>query len=333
MTSDRARATAPELPAPELPTVSVVVPTYRRRDGLEAVLAPLLADPAATQVVVVVDGSDDGSYELLQDLARRHRSLVPVLTDNQGPAAARQHGIDLATGDVVLMVDDDVVAAPGLVTGHARHHADEDDLVVLGYMPTRLPAAGTRGAFATVLYAAEYEAGCTVLEQDPEQVLMRLWGGNLSVRREQLARVPFASPEFVGTYHEDSDFGIRCLKAGLRGRFDRSLLSSHEHHRSMPAFRRDARRQGAGRYELHRLHPDVLPAYDLSSSAPGGPGRPAAAAVAVLEHPRVLPVLLAVLATLTTAASRLGLRAVEMPGARLVRRLELRRGVRQAAAD
>ena len=42
---------------PPVPTVSVVMPTYNRRAQLRTVLAPLLADPAATEIVVVVDGS------------------------------------------------------------------------------------------------------------------------------------------------------------------------------------------------------------------------------------------------------------------------------------
>ena len=141
-----------------LPTVSVVVPTYRRRDNLTEVVLPLLEDPALLELLVVVDGCDDGSLELLEQIAASHPRLRPVWTENSGGAAARQTGIDAAVGDVVLLLDDDVVAAPGLVSGHARRHQEHDDLVVLGYMPTRPPEPGARGRFATHLYAQEYES-------------------------------------------------------------------------------------------------------------------------------------------------------------------------------
>lgn len=305
-----------------LPTVSVVVPTYRRRDGLAVVLQPLLDDPATTEVVVVVDGSHDGSIELLRDLARTRPALVPVLTENQGPAAARQHGIDLSRGEVVLLVDDDVVAAPGLVTGHARHHAGAAGLVVLGYMPTRVPSPPGRDGWSTELYAREYEAACRAYERDPADVLLRLWGGNLSVRRSDLARVPFLSPDFRGTYHEDSDFGVRCHRAGLRGVFDRSLASTHEHRRDMAQFRRDARRQGAGHHELLGLHGDLLGA---GAAGPVASSRASRVAAAV-QHPTVLPVAAALASGATTALSRLGLHRPAVTTARVVRRLELARG-------
>lgn len=327
--SDSTNHEAPSRPDRALPSVSVVIPTFRRRAGLAAVLHPLLADPATLEVVVVVDGSDDGSIELLEGLAKHHPELRPVLTRNQGGAAARQHGIDLADGDVVLLVDDDVVAGPDLVTGHARLHAEADDLVVLGYMPTRLPDGRQSGRFATRLYADEYEGACRLYENDPEQVLLRLWGGNVSLRRDQLARVPYDSGPFSRTNHSDRDFGIRCLKAGLRGRFDRSLLASHEHDRPLDAFLRDAQKQGAGKYGVHLQHADVLEPFSLPDTIADLP-RPLRDLLALDRWQPVAMVLYAVLGGCARGAGALGVTQVEVPAAKLSRRLAIRRGVRQA---
>lgn len=313
-----------------LPTVSVVLPTYRRRDNLRTVLRPLLDDPALTEAVVVVDGGDDGSFELLEDLARAEPRLRPVLTPNRGGAAARQTGIELAVGDVVLLLDDDVVAAPGLVTGHARHHRDAHDLVVVGYMPTRPPEPGSRGRFATRFYAEEYLSVCAAYEQDDRAVLLRLWGGNVSVRRSNLERVPYESGLFARTNHSDRDFGLRCLKAGMRGVFDRSLAATHEHVRPLPAFLRDARRQGAGRALLHAAHGDVLGPLHLEETLDGLPG-----AVRVLVRlDRYRPVRAAVTGALTglaRAASRAGAEPVEVAAAKVLRRLATRQGIREAS--
>ncbi|MDQ4142512.1 MAG: glycosyltransferase, partial [Actinomycetota bacterium] len=103
-----------------LPTVSVVVPTYNRRENLPRVLEPLLADPATTELVVVVDGSRDGSFELVEERAATEPRLKPVFIENQGVARAHQTGVERASGEVVLLLADDVIAAPGLVMGHAR---------------------------------------------------------------------------------------------------------------------------------------------------------------------------------------------------------------------
>lgn len=316
---------------PGLPTVSVVVPTYRRRDNLAAVLRPLLDDPALTEVVVVVDGSDDGSMQLLEDLARTDPRVRPLWTPNRGGAAARQTGIDAATGDVVLLLDDDVVAEPGLVTGHARHHRDADDLVVVGYMPTRMPEPGARGRFATRLYAEEYLSVCAAYEADARNVLLRLWGGNVSARRSTLARVPYEAGAFARTNHSDRDFGLRCLAAGLRGVFDRSLAATHEHVRPLPAFLRDARRQGAGRALLHSAHADVLGPLDPDDTLAGLPG-PVRALVRLDRHRGLRAVVGGALTLVARVASRLGAERVEVAAAKVLRRLATRQGMRDALA-
>ena len=94
---------------PDLPTASVVVPTHGRSELLPVVLAPLLRDPATAEVVAVADG-DDAAFALLETLARRHPRLVAHRTDGAGENGARQAGIDRARSEVVVLLDDDVVA-------------------------------------------------------------------------------------------------------------------------------------------------------------------------------------------------------------------------------
>src|SRR4051794_17654841 len=105
-------------------SVSVVAPTYRRRDALPRFVEPLLAQDDLHELVVAVDGSADGSVEWLEERGQRDRRLVVVDLPNRGAGPTRQAGIEAATGDVVLLLDDDVIAAPGLAAGHARHHRE-----------------------------------------------------------------------------------------------------------------------------------------------------------------------------------------------------------------
>src|SRR5689334_7590279 len=77
------------------PLVSIVVPTYNRRAGLERLLLALAAQtlPAERfEVVVVDDGSDDGTAQLLATRATPYR-LRAVNQANAGPAAARNVGV------------------------------------------------------------------------------------------------------------------------------------------------------------------------------------------------------------------------------------------------
>jgi glycosyltransferase involved in cell wall biosynthesis len=308
------------------PTVSVVIATRNRCARLRETLEPLLADPAADEVLVVADGCCDGSTEMLRSLEARHERLRLVPTAHRGRAAARQLGIETATGEVVVMLDDDVIAGPGLVAGHARAHAAEDELVMVGYMPVRLPGRRRPGDASTFLYAANYEGSCQACDRDPSLVLRSMWGGNVSLCRRDALRVGM---DTSFTHHEDRDFGLRCLKAGLRGRFDRSLRADHVHRRTLASLRRCARGQGAGRVEIHRVHGDVLAPMDERGFARDLP-RPLSALVLACRRPRAGAICAGALAATATLAGRLRLWRAETNAVKLLRRVELQRGAAQA---
>jgi glycosyltransferase involved in cell wall biosynthesis len=313
------------------PTVSVVIPTYNRAAGLEQVVRPVLADPAAHELVVVVDGSRDGSIELLEEIARDEPRLRPMLIENKGEMAAREAGARAATGDVVLFLDDDVVATAGLVAGHARHHAEPGRRVVVGYMPVEPPARRTPGDFAQRLYAREYENRCAIYERDPANVLHNFWAGNISMRRDDVLRVGMDNPDFGERYHPDRDFGIRLMEAGLTGVFDRSLRARHLYDRPLAAFARDSRSQVAARALMHGLHPDVVPAVDLAEFQAGLPGA-AKRVVRAAARPRVHSIATGLLRRSVAAAGAVHAWPLQDAAAKLLRRIEQQRGAIELAA-
>ncbi len=166
------------------PLVSVVIATYNRRSRLERALEPLLADPDLFEVVVVVDGSRDGSIELLREISERDERLRPILTENRGESEARCTGVEAARGEVILILDDDEVADRGLAGRHAFHHAGPERKVVVGYTPISLPEKRSAEAFATFVYDRHYEAACREYEREPETILLRLQGGHISLGRD-----------------------------------------------------------------------------------------------------------------------------------------------------
>jgi hypothetical protein len=308
-----------------LPTVSAIVPTYNRRDKLPMVVDALLADPATTEVVVVVDGCRDGSLDVLRERAATEPRLKPVFIENRGTAGAQQAGVEHASGDVVLLLADDVIAAPGMVTGHAHRHAGRERLVVVGYMPISDWRSRPRDRFASYLYACEYERACQVYDRASENTLRALWGGNVSLRRTDCLRVGVGSDRFGENYHEDTDFGLRCLKAGLTGVFDRSLLAEHAHERTLDGVLRDARKQGAGKALLHEVHSDVLGPLDTGLFEASLP-RPARWLVRLARRPRARGLIVALLGRMVRAAEVLRLFWVEVRVVQLLRRVEMQAG-------
>ena len=88
-------------------SVSVIIPTYRKREFLEPTLTSLGRQtyPAEfTEVVVVDDCSGDGTFEFLKSLETPF-TLVPVMHEvNKGRSAARNTAIGAATGDPAVFV-------------------------------------------------------------------------------------------------------------------------------------------------------------------------------------------------------------------------------------
>lgn len=302
---------------------SVVIPTYKRCTGLPGVLAPLLAESATHEVVVVVDGCCDGSLELLERFAREDPRVIGVLQENQGETAARATGIGRATGEIVLLIDDDVQAESGLVERHAARHVEQEGLVVVGYMPVVGDTRGTE-ALTSRLYSSAYEQSCRLWEQDPRTILTTLWAGNFSMRRVDALRIGEVGTQRFDS-HGDRDFGLRCRAAGLDAVFDRTLRARHHYSRTLAGLVRDARAQGRESTRLYMAYPDAL-----------GPLRrdrfrvllpdPFAALVEFCRRPGATSIVSRALIGLVHIAGALHLRRTQERVALLLMRIERQRG-------
>lgn len=314
--------------------MSVVAPTYKRRGGLPGFVEPLLREPELDELVIAVDGSDDGSVEWLRERGEGDERMVVLDLPNGGAGPARQAGVEAATGDVIVLLDDDVIAAPGLVAGHARHHRELEPKMVLGYMPNdwrRLPH-GRRGI--AYIYRRGYEMHRSGWETDPAFVLHGLYGGNLSMPRADFLRVGVVGLA-VERGQDDREFGLRCAKAGIHPVFDPALVAEHLYDRTLPQFRRDCRLQGTSRVLLHETHPDLVgddltenPTANHVADAVGmGLPGPVRRVWPLLAREPLFTLLTGALATLFHAGVRLGHLGLEVQSARAIGSLETMRGV------
>jgi GT2 family glycosyltransferase len=117
--------------------VSVVVPTYNRQAGVLRLLEALAGQtyPADRfEVVVVDDGSSDGTVAALQGRETSFRLTVLQQAVNGGPAVARNAGVARARGPLIVFLDDDVAPRPDLLEVHVRAHGESDEAVVIGPM-------------------------------------------------------------------------------------------------------------------------------------------------------------------------------------------------------
>src|SRR2546427_3259324 len=102
--------------------VSVVIPTFNRGCPLQETVKYLLANKPdgfdALEIIVVDDGSVVPAREVIEPSAfdiLEHQSLFWLRQKNAGPASARNTGFRNASGDIVLFLDDDILAPPDLI--------------------------------------------------------------------------------------------------------------------------------------------------------------------------------------------------------------------------
>lgn len=111
----------------QLPTVSVIIPTYNRRESLRRALDTVLVQEGLdwtfrAEVLVVDDGSTDGT----PDVVRAYDKVQYLRHDvNRGPSAARNTGVAAATGEYVAFLDDDDLWLPHKLRTQLRRLVDD----------------------------------------------------------------------------------------------------------------------------------------------------------------------------------------------------------------
>lgn len=123
------------------PLVSVIVPIYNLNDYLSRSIESLLAqDYANLELILIDDASTDGSADTVREFAARDARIVPILfPDNRGVSAARNAGLEAATGRYVGFMDGDDWLAPYAMQNFVTAlESGPYDLVVTPFYEDRL---------------------------------------------------------------------------------------------------------------------------------------------------------------------------------------------------
>lgn len=198
------------------PTISVVMPTFRRPDLLERCLRALMAqslEPSCVEILVVDDGREDRIRALVGRIAAEAgapaiRYLRP--THGRGPAAARNAGWRAATAPLVAFTDDDTCPDREWL----RH-----GLTAMQDHPDWVAAAGrVRVPTAAGVAPTDHELMTRGLET------AEFVTANAFVRAAALARVDGFDERFLRAWREDSDLQFRLQAIGDVGRIDAAVV-------------------------------------------------------------------------------------------------------------
>ncbi len=218
-----------------LAQVSVVIPTFNRQQRLHRVLTGLAQqtiDVEMLEVIVVSDGSTDGTDAYFES----RRTPLPVdfvRQANQGPAAARNHGVVRATADLVLFIDDDVMPDARLVEEHLAVHARNPRAAVIGPMIEPLDATLSCWArWEQAMLEKQYRA---MAEGKWLPSPRQFYTGNASIRRLDVLEAGGFDTEF--TRAEDVELAYRLADLGVSFHFNAAAIGYHYVEREYASWR------------------------------------------------------------------------------------------------
>jgi len=129
------------------PTITILIPTYNRVRALEAVWPSYFGDPRVARIIVIDDGSTDGTTERVTEWGRTAAIPVEVIrhSTQRGQPAARQTGIAAANTDWVLFGEDDVWLSAGYCSTLLREAETVGASIIAGRLVTaRVPGEFSR---------------------------------------------------------------------------------------------------------------------------------------------------------------------------------------------
>jgi cellulose synthase/poly-beta-1,6-N-acetylglucosamine synthase-like glycosyltransferase len=206
--------------------LTVVIATRDRRAILFETLERLerQAGDARFEVIVVDDGSVDGTREALKELSGGLSYSVTLVEERgRGPAAARNRALAVASAPVCLFIDDDSWPREDLLIRHRDFHEThpEGEAALLGRID--LPTMPPPSPFMRWLAGIHIDsAGIEDVENAGGD---HFFTGNVSAKTSFLKSVGGFDERF--TDHEDIDLGLRLEEQGLRLFYDSGAAVEH----------------------------------------------------------------------------------------------------------
>lgn len=190
---------------------SVVIPTYNRKPILEKCLRALerqkLSDTSVIEgyeILLVDDGSTDGTLEWLKQQAASFTHVVALSQNHQGQATARNLGVQQAKGEIIVFVDSDVVVTENFLQAHAN--------VLVQGNPQGEPVF----SYGRIVNTFNFDNPTTEPYKLTDFSAAYFDTCNVAIARKWLEKAGLFDPEFKQYGWEDLELGVRLKQLGLK---------------------------------------------------------------------------------------------------------------------
>lgn len=181
---------------------SIVIPTHNREKVLYKCLMALNNQtyPAEKyEVIIINDGSTDGTEEMLKRLKMKP-SLIYIYQEQTGPAGARNRGIEIARGEYIIFIDDDIIVTPEFIKTHLQKQKENKRVIVHG----------------PVIYTNNPDNPTSEEKKITDFSRAFFATGNVSIRKKYLLDAGLFNESFKEYGWEDLELGYRLQKMSLK---------------------------------------------------------------------------------------------------------------------
>ena len=192
--------------------ISIVIPTYNRKPILEKCLRALEKQQFSNEnldgyeVVLVDDGSNDGTLEWLNKNQLDFPHVCAFSQDHLGPAAARNLGVKKAKGDKIIFIDSDLVVTETFLRSHANQ-------LIEGEKKLGSDRLFTYGA---VINTCNFDHPTSEPYKITDFSAAYFATGNVAIPRKWLEKAGLFDTRFQLYGWEDLELGVRLKQLGLK---------------------------------------------------------------------------------------------------------------------
>jgi len=231
---------------------SIIIPAYNREKTLRRCLTSLGNQDYPRdkfEIIVVDDGSSDGTVQMLSNLAKKYRNLRYIKQFRKGPASARNLGAKHARGEIIGFTDDDCVLSKDWIKLMVDSHGRNPEFTAVGGLTSVSNEKNN-------IIVSQFLSNCSIqIGLNGGREIIFFPTCNVSFKKGIFNKYKF-DEKFPLPGGEDLEFFWRLFKDGHKFLWNKDIRVTHYRNETLNSFIRQAHIYGRGNLLTRYLHND-----------------------------------------------------------------------------